>query len=186
MAASLESETTAATLGREGELKHSPMANLDFISVPFGKYINDYFRVGGRLEKPPAIFSVNYFLKGRDGKYLNEILDKKVWLLWMEGRVNGDFDAIETPVGLIPKYEDIKQLFKETFGKDFTREDYEQQFSIRLAKFIEKFELIENIFRHEPGMPGQFSDELEAQKQRLEAARKKFGKDAVSPFEFQK
>jgi len=184
MAASLESETTAATLGKEGELVHSPMANLDFISVPFGKYIEDYLKMEDMLEKPPSIFSVNYFLKDGNGKYLNEILDKKVWVLWMELRVNGDVDAIRTPIGFIPKYGDIRRLFREALGKEFTKEDYEKQFSIRLGKFMQKFERIENIFQHEPGMPEQFRNELSQQKKRLEQAREKFGKDVVSPFEF--
>lgn len=185
MAASLESETTSATLGKEGELKHSPMANLDFISVPFGKYITDYLKVSERVKKPPSIFSVNYFLKDENGKYYSEILEKKVWLLWMDGRVNGDYEAIKTPIGFIPKQEDINKIFMQEFNKAFTKQDYENQFGIRIGKFIDKFERIRNIFQHEPGMPEQFKHEMDSQLDRLKQARKKFGKDMVSPFEFE-
>jgi phosphoenolpyruvate carboxykinase (GTP) len=184
IAASLESETTAATLGKEGELKHSPMANLDFISVPFGKYIADYLKFGKHIQKPPSIFSVNYFLKDKDGKYYSEILEKKVWLLWMDGRVNGDYEAIKTPIGHIPKQEDLNRIFQREFNKSFTKQDYENQFSIRIGRFIEKFERIQNIFQHEPGMPEQFKQEMDSQLERLKQAREKFGKDVVSPFEF--
>jgi phosphoenolpyruvate carboxykinase (GTP) len=186
MAASVESETTAATLGKEGELKHSPMANLDFISIPFGRYIDHYLKIGKHVKKPPMIFSVNYFLKDQNGKYYSEILDKQVWILWMEGRINGDYEAIKTPIGYIPKHEDIQALFKQVFNKEFSKDDYEKQFSIRLAGFLEKFERIENIFKHEPGMPGQFTQEMSSQIDRLKQARDKFGKDIIGPFEFER
>ena len=184
IAASLESETTSATLGREGELAHSPMANLDFLSIPLGRYIRDYIRFGQRLRKPPLIFSVNYFLKDKKGRYLNEILDKKAWVLWMEGRAQGDFDAIRTPIGFIPKFGDIKMLFRETHKKQYTRDDYERQFSIRIGRFLEKFGRIRDIYSKEPGIPKEFQKELKEQIQRLESARKKFGRDTVSPFRF--
>jgi len=48
-------------------------------------------------------------------------LDKKVWILWAESRVNNEYEAIETPVGRIPKYEDIKTLFNSKLNKDYTR-----------------------------------------------------------------
>ncbi|MHC4216053.1 MAG: phosphoenolpyruvate carboxykinase domain-containing protein, partial [Planctomycetota bacterium] len=59
---------------------------------------------------------MNYFLKGKDGNYLNGMGDKKVWILWAELRVNGDVEAIETPTGMIPMYEDLAKLFKEQLG----------------------------------------------------------------------
>jgi phosphoenolpyruvate carboxykinase (GTP) len=184
MAAGLESETTAATLGRVGERKHNPMANLDFLSIPLGQYIRDYLKMGEKLRKPPLIFSVNYFLK-QGGKFLNEILDKRVWLLWMEGRAHNEFNALKTPIGFIPKYQDLKRLFRETFRKEYTREDYEKQFTVRLGKLLEKFQRIEKIYSGEEGIPPEFKQELEAQKKRLERARKEFGKDDVLPSEFE-
>ena len=45
------------------------------------------------------------------GKFLNEKVDKKVWLMWMESRVHGEYKAIETPIGHIPHKEDIANLF---------------------------------------------------------------------------
>lgn len=184
LAASLESETTAATLGRVGELSHSPMANIDFLSIPLGKYIGNYLRIVGSTKQPPLIFSVNYFLK-EDDEFVNSKLDKKVWLLWMEGRAHGDFDAIETPVGYVPKLADLQRLFKQVFGKDYTKEEYEQQFSIRLTKFAEKFARIEDIYAEEPGIPEEFRAELASQRKRLQEAREKFGKDEVSSLEFE-
>ena len=85
--ASLESETTAATLGKEGVRKWNPMSNLDFLSIPVGQYIANNIAFGKGLKNPPRIFSVNYFLKDDAGNFLNEKTDKAVWLKWMELRV---------------------------------------------------------------------------------------------------
>ncbi len=52
-------------------------------------------------KKPLRVFATNYFLK-HQGKYTNEKVDKKVWVIWAEGRTHGEYDAIRTPVGHIP------------------------------------------------------------------------------------
>jgi phosphoenolpyruvate carboxykinase (GTP) len=184
LAASLESETTAATLGKIGELSHSPMANMDFLSIPLGEYIEKYLQIESKLKQPPLIFSVNYFLKEND-EFLNSKLDKKVWLLWMEGRVHGDFDAIKTPVGYIPKYEDLVRLFRQVFDREYSRKDYERQFSVRIDRFIDKFDRIEKIYSEEPDIPAAFTAELKSQQDMLKEAREKFGKGVVPPREFE-
>ncbi|MBI5347307.1 MAG: phosphoenolpyruvate carboxykinase (GTP) [Candidatus Aenigmarchaeota archaeon] len=173
LASSMESETTSATIGGGGNIDYNPMANLDFLPVSVGTYVDHYIKFGKELKNRPVIFSVNYFLK-ENGQYLNGMLDKKVWLLWMEGRVNGDFDAIETPIGFIPKYEDLSVLFKEHLGKDYTRDDYEKQFAIRVDMLLQKFSRIEKIFSNECVCP-EFIHELVSQKARLQEAEKLYG-----------
>jgi len=180
----VESETTSAALGQEGVRKHNPMANLDFIVVPVGLYIKNHLAFGEKLDKVPKIFHTNYFLK-EDGEYLNGMLDKKVWLLWMEGRVHNEYEAIETPIGLIPKFEDIKNLFKQVLDKEFTKEDYEKQFSIRIAKLLEKLDRMKEIYDQEEDMPQVFLDHLNQDRTRLEEAKQKFGKDVITPFDFE-
>ena len=78
--AGLESETTAATLGQEGVRVFNPMSNLDFLSIPIGRYIQDNLDFGESLTKQPKVFSVNYFLRDKDGKWLNHKNDKRIWL----------------------------------------------------------------------------------------------------------
>jgi phosphoenolpyruvate carboxykinase (GTP) len=180
--ATIESETTAATLGQEGVRKFSPMANLDFLVVQLGKYINNHLKFGKKLKKVPRVFATNYFIK-EDGEFLSEKVDKKVWLIWMEGRVHGDYDAIKTPIGYIPKYEDIKVLFKKIFNREYSRELYEKQFSIRAAKFLEKIERMEKIYAEEEDVPAAFTQVMKDQKGNLKAFIEKHGKDTVSPFE---
>lgn len=180
----LESETTAATLGQENELKHNPMANLDFLVIPLGKYVERHLKFGDDLDKCPSIFATNYFLK-KDGEYVNKITDKKVWLLWMEGRVHNEYDAIETPVGFMPKYWDLKDLFKTIFNKEYTKEEYEYQFSIRIPALLKKLERVEEIYKSEDNMPEVFNMHIQQQKQRLNDAKEKYGKDVINPFEFE-
>lgn len=183
--ASLESETTAATLGKEGERKHNPMANLDFLAIPVGKYIESHLKAVDDIQKRPAIFSVNYFLKSETtGKYLNGILDKKVWVQWANGRVNGKFDGIKTPIGYIPKYEDLKELFAKHLDREYTEEEYIEQFSIRVTKYIEKYKRIEEIYKKLSDIPEEFMKELSDQLARLEAAREQYELDVIPPTKF--
>jgi len=180
--ATIESETTAATIGQVGVRKFSPMANLDFLVVQLGKYIENHMNFGNKLKKPPLVFATNYFIKEND-EFLSEKVDKKVWLIWMEARVHGEYDAIETAIGYIPKYEDIQPLFKQIFNRDYTKELYEKQFSIRVQKFLEKIERMEKIYAAEEDIPQAFINILKDQKQRLLAYKEKYKKDTVSPFE---
>ena len=182
--ASLESETTAAALGKEGVRRIDPMANLAFLSIPLGDYIKNYLDFGRGLKTPPLIFSVNYFLRGRDGKLLNDKTDKAVWLKWMELRAHKEVGAIKGPTGLIPMYEDLKKLFREVLGKEYSKDDYVGQFTLRVPEHLAKIDRILEIYRTKvPGAPKTVVEVLEEQKQRLVEARKKYG-DYISPDKF--
>ncbi|MFX1452721.1 MAG: phosphoenolpyruvate carboxykinase (GTP), partial [Promethearchaeota archaeon] len=71
LGASIESETTSATLGAEGVRQANPMANLDFLVLSLGKYLRNHQNFGEELDHCPRVFATNYFLKSKDGKYLN-------------------------------------------------------------------------------------------------------------------
>lgn len=175
----IESETTAATIGKEGVRVHNPMANLDFVTVPLPKYIENHLKFGESFEKAPTVYATNYFLKNNEGQYTNSKLDKKVWVLWADGRVNGEYDAITTPVGLIPKYQDLKKLFKDNLGHDYTQKEYKEQFSIRVDKYLEKMDRMEKIFS-KIKLPAEFTAELNGQITRLKDAKAKYG-SVISP-----
>ncbi len=180
--ASLESESTAATLGKEGIREFNPMSNIDFLSVPIGKYIQCNLDFGKGLNKLPLIFSVNYFLKDREGNFLNEKTDKKVWYKWMELRVHNEVDFIETPTGRIPKYEDLKRLFKEVLNKDYTQEKFDKQFTIRIPENLAKIDRIKRIYETQVSdTPRVVFEVLDEQRQRLNGAREKYG-DYISPY----
>ena len=179
--ASLESETTAATLGKEGIREFNPMSNLDFLSLPIGKYVQINLDFGKDLRNPPLIFSVNYFLKDGEGKFLNEKTDKGVWYKWMELRVHNDVGFIETPTSRIPKYEDLKKLFKEVLDREYKQEDYNEQFTIRIPENLAKIDRIKKIYETQvSGTPRIVFDVLEEQRERLNKARERYG-EYVSP-----
>ena len=185
MGAALESEMAFASSSKEGELTHDPMANRDFLVIPLEKYIDNHFKFGERLSKKPLIFTTNYFLK-KDGKYLNEKTDKKIWLLWMEARVHGEYSAIETPVGFIPKYEDLKDLFMKVFKKNYTEQDYINQFSIRVNNYLARLDRIEELYRAEEGIPEELLFQISEQRKRLIQTREEHRKTEISPFDFAK
>jgi len=180
----LESETTAATLGKEGVRELNPMSNLDFLSIPIGRYIADNLTFGAALASPPRIFSVNYFLRAPDGQFANHKTDKRIWLKWMELRVHGDADAIKTPTGFIPLYGDLRRLFEEILKRDYPEGDYIQQFSVRVPHHLAKIERLMEVYRTRvTDTPQQLFDVLEQQRERLQAAQAQFG-DHISPDKF--
>ena len=183
MGATLESETTAATIGAEGIRVFCLMSNLDFLAIPLGRYINNNLQFADRLKTLPPIFAVNYFQRGKDGQYLTGMRDKAVWIKWMERRAHGEADAIRSPSGLLPKYEDLAELFKQVLDKDYTREQYVEQFAIRIPENVAKLDRIEKIYRQDVSdTPPIVFDQLSAQRVRLEELRKAKG-DYVSPLD---
>lgn len=170
MGASIESETTAATLGQTGVRTFNPMSNLDFLSIPMGKYVDINIQFGNKLQKAPKVFSVNYFLKNKEsGEFLNTKLDKLIWLKWMELRVNGEADAVDTGTGYIPKYEDITMLFKKYLDRDYSEQEYIEQFTIRVNENIEKIGRIIGLYKNAgPEVPDILFETLEKQKEKLE------------------
>ncbi|MBN3039840.1 MAG: phosphoenolpyruvate carboxykinase (GTP) [Candidatus Omnitrophica bacterium] len=182
-AASLESETTAATLGKEGLRSFNPMSNMDFLSISLGKYIQVNLDFANSLKNPPKIFAVNYFLRGKDGKFLNSIQDKKIWLKWIRLRVDNQLKALFAPTGYIPKYQDLKELFEKVLAKTYGRKDYDQQFTLRIPETLAKIERVRKIFKGYIQIPDCVFKELDAQEERLKNCQREFG-DYVLPEKF--
>jgi len=185
--ASLESETTFAVVGEEGKYEINVMSIQDFVSISLGEYIKNYLNFGKRLEKRPRIFGVNYFLKDLEGKdFLNTRYDKHVWVKWMELRIHDDVSAIESPTGLIPYYEDLVLLFKKVLKKDYKKEDYIKQFTIRIPQNLAKIERVEKFFRENvKDAPEELFKILDQQRMRLLEAKEKFG-EYINPFDLVK
>lgn len=181
--AALETETTFATVGKEGVPEINLMSIQDFVSIPLGKYVQNNLDFGKKVDNPPLVFGVNYFLRDDEGKFVNKVRDKHVWVKWMELRIHGDVDAIEAPTGLLPKYEDLVKLFSEVRGQDYGKDDYVRQFTIRIPENLAKMDRIEKKYREDiPDAPEQVFEHLAAQRQRLEKLQAEKG-DYVSPFD---
>jgi phosphoenolpyruvate carboxykinase (GTP) len=181
--ASLETETTFATIGKEGVPEINLMSIQDFVAISLGKYVKNNLDFGKKFKNPPLVFGVNYFLRDKDGKFCNGVRDKHVWVKWMELRVHGEAGCRVAPTGLIPKYEDLQKLFKEVLKKDYTQADYVSQFTIRIKENLEKIDRV--VAYHKANVaesPAEVFSVLAEQKKRLEEAGKKFG-DFVSPFD---
>ena len=185
--ASLETETTFATIGQEGVPEINIMSIQDFISIPLGQNIRNNLEFGKKLKKAPTIFGVNYFLRDRDnGEFLNAIQDKHVWIKWMELRVHGEVDAVECPTGYLPKYLDLHRLFAQVLNKDYKKEDYEKQFTIRVPENLAKIERVQRFYQENVSdTPLEMFGILYLQRERLLRAKERFG-DYISPEKFEK
>ena len=183
-AATLESETTAATLGAEGVRKPSPMANMDFVSCPLGEYTDNNLKFVEGMKEEPKVFSTNYFMLSPEGKFMTSKLAKKVWLHWAEGRVHGEYEGLKTPTGTIPLYADVKKLFKELLDEDFTEEDYTFLFTFRCTKWIEKLERTKAFFaKMDSNVPAGIVEAWDAAIADISTARDKYG-DEIKPGDF--
>ncbi|NCC51562.1 MAG: phosphoenolpyruvate carboxykinase (GTP) [Spartobacteria bacterium] len=175
-ACTLESETTAAILGKEGVRVPQPMANLDFISYPIGKYIQNNLSFVDGMNDVPRIFATNYFLKDEEGSFCTHKLAKKVWLHWAEKRVHGEVEALRTPTGFIPLYEDLQALFREIFDEDYSREGYDYQFSFRCDAWLAKLERCAEYFKKNiPDCPTVVYDTWTAAAKKIQAAKDQYG-----------
>jgi len=153
------------------------MSIQDFISVPLGQNIRNNLAFGKKLKKPPLIFGVNYFLKDlKTGEYLNSPRDKHVWIKWMELRVHKEVEALKTPTGLIPKCDDLQTLFKQVLNREYRKEEYVKQFTIRVPENLAKIKRVENFYREKvPDTPEKLFHILNQQRKRLLKAKENFG-----------
>jgi phosphoenolpyruvate carboxykinase (GTP) len=183
--ASLETETTFAIVDAKKAMEINLMSIQDFLAIPLGKYIQNNIDFVKGIKKPPLVFGVNYFLRDTKGKFVNGVRDKHVWVKWMELRVHGDADAITCPTGQIPRYDDLVPLFRQVLDKDYTKEDYVKQFTIRVSENLAKIERVRKYHRENvPNGPKVFYDTLDDTINRLNEAREKFG-DYISPFDLE-
>jgi phosphoenolpyruvate carboxykinase (GTP) len=117
LAATMGSEKTAAAAGKIGEVRRDPMAMLPFCGYHMGDYLNHWMNVGRRLKNPPRMFRVNWFRKGSDGNFLWPGYGQNMRVLkWVVGRVHGGAYAIESPLGWMPRYEDLSWEGLENFA----------------------------------------------------------------------
>jgi phosphoenolpyruvate carboxykinase (GTP) len=108
LGASMGTETTAAASGAVGVIRRDPMAMLPFCGYNMADYFAYWLALGRRLPSPPKVFRVNWFRRGPDGRFLWPGYGQNVRVLkWIVERIRGTAGAAESPVGLIPRPEDL-------------------------------------------------------------------------------
>ena len=186
--ACIVSAATATEVGATG-VKRAPWANAPFIPGSLAEYMDAQFKFFGNekiaQDKKPVMAGLNYFLtdKARGGtssKLIGEKRDVKVWLAWLERLAHNEVDVIKTPVGNLPTFDDLKNLFKTIIDKEYTEELYVKQFSLYIDNIVSRIDMQLEAYGKEPDIPEKLFEILKAQKEGLAALRNTYG-SVVTP-----
>ncbi|MFH1982704.1 MAG: phosphoenolpyruvate carboxykinase (GTP) [Pseudomonadota bacterium] len=190
--ACIVSAATATEVGATG-VKRAPWANAPFIPGSLGEYMAAQFEFFNHPaiadDQRPILAGLNYFLTdaargGTSKTLLGEKRDVKVWMSWLERCAHGEVEAITTPIGLLPRYADLKTLFKELIDKPYSEALYEKQFSLYVDNILRLIDLQAAAYKKEPGIPDRLFAILTEQRDGLLALKAAYGA-VVTPDQLQ-
>jgi phosphoenolpyruvate carboxykinase (GTP) len=181
--ACIVSAATATEVGATG-VRRQPWANAPFTPGSLGEYMDAQFvffnsdKIAD--DKRPILAGLNYFLTdeargGSSSKLLGEKKDVKAWMAWLERRAHQEVDVIETPIGYLPKYEDLKRLFKKRIDKEYPEDLYAKQFSLYIDNIVARIDLQIEAYGKEQHIPARLFDILKKQRTDLMTLNEKFG-----------
>ena len=138
----MASETTAAASGAVGVVRRDPMAMLPFCGYNMGDYFAHWIEMGDKVAKKPKFFNVNWFRTDEDGNFLWPGFGDNMRVLdWIIRRTEGTAEAVETPIGYVPKPEDINLN-----GLDMTVDDVANLLTVDKELWKEDAENIESFY----------------------------------------
>ena len=166
MGSNVSSERTAAAEGTVGELRRDPFAMLPFCGYNMADYFGHWLKVGQKLrfDRAPRIFQVNWFRKGSDGRFLwPGFGDNSRVIDWIIRRIDGSVPAVDSPIGRLPRTEDLN-----LDGIEVPQEDLDELFAIDRDSWLRETELTEEFYATFDGrVPAPLQAELSALRYRL-------------------
>jgi len=166
MGATMSSEKTAAAEGTVGELRRDPFAMLPFCGYNMADYWGHWLKIGSFTspEKLPRIYSVNWFRRDADGRFIwPGFGDNSRVLEWIIRRIEGQADAVETPIGRLPVLSEM-----DLDGVDITEADLEELFRLDPESWMAEADLTEEYFaQFDDRVPAELRDQLQGLRNRL-------------------